>query len=167
MKKIISIFLLSLFCLAFPFETVHAKSAPKNPKEQFNVQVKEKRKLIDEKTKHNKKIQLQINKKAQKASDLYMSIFGEDLVPSEEDSKKVEEMEMELGKIAEHLIHIEQAISRRVKTINNSIKGENFDQALSAYDGLIALMNKQTMELHKENDFLQTYITFLESLGHK
>lgn len=167
MKKIISMLLLSLFCLAAPFEITNAKPASEEVKDQFHTEVKEKRELINQKIKANRKLQMQINKKSKVAADLYMYIFGEDMVSSEADMKRVETMEMELGKITEHLIHMEKVISKKIKEITNLTKAQKYDEALLTYDSIITHMGHQTDMLTKENEMLHAYIELLESLNHK
>jgi septal ring factor EnvC (AmiA/AmiB activator) len=167
MKKIVSIFVLAFIFFALPFEISYGKTAVDTSKDQFSSQIKEKKKLINRKIKATDKIQAQINKKGKTAADLYMSLFSGDMTPSEEDSKKVEMMEMQLGNLAEELNYIEKSLSAKVKAVNNSLKLQNYNQALSIYDIIIALMDKETLVLQKENETLQTYINLLESLRHK
>ncbi|WP_163194674.1 hypothetical protein [Clostridium thermarum] len=167
MKKTISMLAAVLLCLLIPSQIVYARAALRIPESEFNAQAKEKRRAISEKEKEIKKIQQQINKKGKKAADLYMNLFSGEIHPSEEDSRRVEKMEMELSNISEQLILVEKAISRRNSNIQKLIKSKYYEEALSAYDGLLTVMEKQAGILNKENELLQKYIHLLESLRHK
>jgi septal ring factor EnvC (AmiA/AmiB activator) len=167
MKKFMSMLMAVLLCLLIPSEFTYAKTAPENAEHHFHMQSKEKQKAINQKAKENKKIQQQINKKAKRAADLYMALFSGEMHPSEEDSRKVEKMEMELSNISEQLVLIEKAIAKRTENITRLVQSKYYEEALSAYDGILTVMEKQTAILNKENEVLQNYINLLESLRHK
>ena len=122
MKKLISSIFLTLFATLTPLNLADAVTFKENPENEFTSQLKEKRVLINEKVKDNKTIQTSINKKSKEASDLYMLVFSGPIPPSDEDRKKVEMMEMDLGTIAEQIALTEKAIARRVKAVNLSLK---------------------------------------------
>lgn len=167
MKKFISTLLLTLFALLTPMNVADALSFKENPENEFSYQLEEKRKLINEKVTDNKKIQKSINQKSKEASDLYMLVFSGPIPPSDEDRKKVEMMEMELGTVAEQIALTEKAIARRVKSVNSTLKNQDYNQALSGYDSIINLMSKQYLNLKKQEEALAKYINFLQSLRHK
>ncbi|NLM34587.1 MAG: hypothetical protein GX206_04025 [Clostridiales bacterium] len=167
MKKIITATLLALFSFLAPMKATDAVSFKERPENEINQQLEEKRSLINERVKENKTIQKAINKKSKKASDLYMLVFSGSIPPSDEDRKKVEMMEMELGTIAEQIALTEKAIARRVKDINITLRKQDYNQALSGYDSIINLMSKQFSNLKKQEEILTKYINFLQSLRHK
>lgn len=167
MKKIITATLLALFSFLAPMKATDAVSFKERPENEINQQLEEKRSLINERVKENKTIQKAINKKSKKASDLYMLVFSGSIPPSDEDRKKVEMMEMELGTIAEQIALTEKAIARRVKDINITLRKQDYNQALSGYDSIINLMSKQFSNLKKHEEILTKYINFLQSLRHK
>lgn len=167
MKKIISTILLALFTFLTPARTTEAVSFEMKNENDFSSQIEEKRSLINEKIKENKDLQKSINQKSKEASDLYMLSFSGPIPPSDEDRKKVEMMEMELGNIAEQIALTEKAIARRVKSVNSYLKKQDYNQALSGYDNIIELMTKQHSNLKKQEEILTKYISFLQSLRHK
>lgn len=167
MKKIITATLLALFSFLAPMKATDAVSFKERPENEINQQLEEKRSLINERVKESKTIQKAINKKSKKASDLYMLVFSGPIPPSDEDRKKVEMMEMELGTIAEQIALTEKAIARRVKDINITLRKQDYNQALSGYDSIINLMSKQFSNLKKQEEILTKYINFLQSLRHK
>ncbi|HCW04488.1 MAG TPA: hypothetical protein DGK91_08155 [Clostridium sp.] len=167
MKKLISSIFLTLFATLTPLNLADAVTFKENPENEFTSQLKEKRVLINEKVKDNKTIQTSINKKSKEASDLYMLVFSGPIPPSDEDRKKVEMMEMDLGTIAEQIALTEKAIARRVKAVNLSLKNQDYNQALSGYDIIVDLMGKQHSNLKKQEETLTKYINFLQSLRHK
>lgn len=167
MKKIISTILLALFTFLTPARTTETVSFEMKKENDFSSQIEEKRSLINEKVKENKDLQKSINQKSKEASDLYMLSFSGPIPPSDEDRKKVEMMEMELGNIAEQIALTEKAIARRVKSVNSYLKKQDYNQALSGYDNIIELMTKQHSNLKKQEEILTKYISFLQSLRHK
>ncbi|NLZ49413.1 MAG: hypothetical protein GX895_11695 [Clostridiales bacterium] len=167
MKKFVFTIALTLFTFLTPIKVIDAVSFIENPDKDFTSMIKEKRSQINEKVKENKDIQKSINQKSKEASDLYMLVFSGPIPPSDEDRKKVEIMEMELGSIAEQIALTEKAIARRIKSVNTYLKNQDYNEALSGYDSIINLMSKQYSNLKKQDETLSKYINFLQSLRHK
>lgn len=167
MKKFVFTIALTLFTFLTPIKVIDAVSFIENPDKDFTSMIKEKRSQINEKVKENKDIQKSINQKSKEASDLYMLVFSGPIPPSDEDRKKVEIMEMELGSIAEQIALTEKAIARRIKSVNTYLKNQDYNEALSGYDSIINLMSKQYSNLKKQDETLTKYINFLQSLRHK
>lgn len=167
MKKIISLFLLILACTIFPSNIVHANTVSVPPTAQQSTLLKERREGINDRVKHNRKIQNEINKKSKRAADLYLIAFGRSSVPSEADAKKAEVIEAQLGRIAEEAILVEQQITLKVRLATEAFQQGNYALALSHYDSLISLLDKQTDILKGQNEYLQSYVDFLSSLKHK
>lgn len=166
MKKLIPLLLLT-FIFMLPVKITNAGTIYAAPGSPFESQLKEKKELISERVKSNRKIQSEINNKAKRAADLYLIIFGSSAHPSEEDARKTERMEAQLGKLAESVIITEKLITKNIRLAAGSLQKGNYAQALSIYDNVIDLMDKQTDNLKKQNEYLQAYVDFLSSLKHK
>jgi septal ring factor EnvC (AmiA/AmiB activator) len=168
LKKIISIFIFALFLFAIPFNAVKAEeTANKNLKKQFAAQIKEKQKLIREKTLAVKKMETHLDSMTEEMGKAYENLFSREMPPSEDMISKIETKQNEILTSLLGIAKIDRAIKIEKLQAKVNIDKENYQQALLNYDNIMSLLEKEEVLLNAYSKSMHEFISLVKSLQYK
>jgi hypothetical protein len=167
MKKLLSLFMLSLVIVLTSYELVQANILLQPTDSKLISEIKTKRKLISQEVKKQKKIHAQINKKNRQITDLLNALFKEDPTINNDKIAKLEQNETNITKIVAQIIKVEKEIEKNRKQLNSYLKQKNYTQASDVLEKILSLTQRESELLKKHDTVLQSYMEFIKSLSYK
>jgi septal ring factor EnvC (AmiA/AmiB activator) len=168
LKKIISIFIFALFLFAIPFNAVKAEeTGNKNLKKQFAAQIKEKQKLIREKTLAVKKMETHLDSMTEEMGKAYENLFSREMPPNEDMISKIETKQNEILTSLLGIAKIDRAIKIEKLQAKVNIDKQNYQQALINYDNIMSLLEKEEVLLNAYSKSMHEFISLVKSLQYK